>query len=107
MTALPNGHLAVVADRKVRDYLLAPAQPKSIFFNAAGFRRAAWPALQGALKRHAETRAIATISTSPFGTKYVLQCGLETPDGRAPCVKTVWITHPGGIEPHFVTAYPA
>jgi hypothetical protein len=49
---LPNADLAVVADAKVRDYLLSPSHPvgrfKSSFFAALGFTVANWEDLRDA-----------------------------------------------------------
>ncbi|MBV9734399.1 MAG: hypothetical protein JO209_00715 [Acidisphaera sp.] len=47
-----------------------------------------------------------TVENTGFGIKYVVRCVLTTPDGRDPCVLSVWIDDAVG-RPRFVTAYPA
>jgi hypothetical protein len=32
---------------------------------------------------------------SPHGVKYVVECSLETPDRRNPCLRSVWIIETG------------
>jgi hypothetical protein len=41
-----------------------------------------------------------------MGEKYVLEGLLETPGGKRPPVRTVWIIDAGLTAPRLVTAYP-
>jgi hypothetical protein len=43
---------------------------------------------------------------SPFGTRYVIEGIISTPDGRAPFIRAVWFIETGEQIPRFVTAYP-
>ena len=107
---VPGVEIAVVEERKVLDYLLAGGHPegasKAAFFQALGFRRAEWQALVEALQDHARRHQVADIERSPYGTKYIVDGPIRSPDGRAPMVRTVWIVDSGVEIPRLVTAYP-
>lgn len=107
---LPNHRKAVLPRAKLTEYLLSPTHPigrgKASFFRAFGFRPAEWERLAMALKRHAADNPIQGKEPSPFGTRYIVDGPLETPDGRDPIVRTVWFIETGEEIPRFVTAYP-
>jgi filamentous hemagglutinin len=98
-----------VDQRKILDYLLNPRSAtgaaKSRFFQAGGFTREAWQALHAALVAHALTAALQEVdASSPYGEKQVFRCNISTPDGRDPCIRTVWQKRDGDF--WLVTAYP-
>jgi len=43
---------------------------------------------------------------SAYGTRYSVDGILETPNGRNPCVRTVWIMEKDGTGPRLITAHP-
>jgi hypothetical protein len=43
---------------------------------------------------------------SPHGLKYILGGKIETPSGRSPTVRTIWIVDAGVETLRLVTAYP-
>ena len=59
-----------------------------------------------ALLRHAADHKVARIEPSPFGTRYVIEGMISTPDGRAPLIRAVWFMATDEDIPRFVTAYP-
>lgn len=87
---LPNSAQAIVERGKIQDYLLNPAHPD----NAQAFRHLA------------ETAEVAQFSESPHGKKYVILGRIESPDGKAALVKTIWIVDTGLNVARLVTAYP-
>ena len=107
---LPNAHVAVAAQEKIFDYLLNAAHPdnggKAAFFMALGFSRENWPALAAALRKLAQASDVTQSLASPHGKKYVLDGRIESPSGRAPLVRTIWIIDAGQDAPRLVTAYP-
>ena len=107
---MPNADLAVVDQDKITDYLLNPAHPdnggKAPFFLALGFRLDGWQSLAAALRRLANTTAVTKKMESPHGLKYILDGEIETPNGRNPRVRTIWIVDEGLQTPRLVTAYP-
>jgi hypothetical protein len=40
------------------------------------------------------------------GTTYLVEGPLETPLGRKPRLRTVWLVETGELAPRFITAYP-
>lgn len=109
-TVLPHAHAARVSHEKVRDYLLDPGHPdnggKAAFFQRFGFDRLTWTALWDALLEHPCVNPVAVIQPNPYGTRYVVRCSVASPDGRNPCITTVWIIDQGGSTPRLVTAFP-
>ena len=103
---LPNAHLAVVEREKIVDYLLNPAHPDNVgkapFFFTLGFSRDDWQPLAVALGKLAEATEVAKSMESPHGRKYVLDGRIETPSGKTPVVRTIWIDR-GADRPRLVT----
>jgi len=107
---LPNVYNAYVDDRKVRDYLLNPGHPqnngKANFFQSFGFSQQHWLILRDALHFHPVTNPVAKISPNQYGTRYTVRCSLLSPDGRNPCITTIWVINALTTAPELVTAYP-
>ncbi|MGE3311227.1 MAG: DUF6883 domain-containing protein [Limisphaerales bacterium] len=107
---LPGIEIAVIEERKVIGYLLAADHPegasKAAFFEAHGFQQGDWKALAEALRDHGHRHQVAEIASSPYGTKYLVDGPLRSPDGRTPMVRAVWIVDAGTEFPRLVTAYP-
>lgn len=105
---LPNVGSAVVEEAKVRDYLLNAAHPgnlgKAALFQAFGFQAAKWEEMRDALRKHPAANEVVRTTRNPHGIKYEVSCDLETPDGRNPCLTTVWIIE-ARHRPRLVTAY--
>jgi hypothetical protein len=101
---------AAVAERKVRDYLLSRTHPtgrhKAVWLLAHGFTPEAWAMVAEALKLHAAAHEVTSVEESPFGTRYVVEGELVTPDGHNPLARTVWFIEAGEDIPRFVTVYP-
>jgi len=49
-----------------------------------GFDASNWRTLQKSLLHHVEVAENATALETQFGTKYMIEASLETPDGRRP-----------------------
>jgi hypothetical protein len=111
MKKLPNADLAVIAERKITGYLLSPSHPdgasKAAFLERFGFEREAPGALEAALLRHAREAEVVRVERTPYGTKYVVDGPLNTPDGRNPGVLAVWLVEMNQTQPRLVTAYPS
>ena len=71
-----------------------------------GFSVAAWELLAEALLRHAADHEVVKVETSPFGTRYVVEGIMPTPDGRVPTVRVVWFIESGDQAARLATAYP-
>jgi hypothetical protein len=83
---LPSADRAIIPAEKVRDYLLAPANPraqgKSAFFRALGFESTAWETLRAALSHIAETGTATAGQQSEFGTKYEIRATISGTPSR-------------------------
>lgn len=105
-----NGQL-VVALAKITDYLLEPTHPdggpKCRFFASFGFAATDPAELMDALQAHARMRPTFRVQNTPFGQKTVLRCSLPTPDGRDPCILSIWLRERGSNVHRLLTAYPA
>lgn len=111
ISRLPGAPLAILEERKITHYLLASSHPagraKAVFFGRFGFRAADWRRLRDALLDHARSAQIISIADTEFGTKYLLEGPLMTPDNRKPRVRAVWFVALGETAPRLVTAYAA
>jgi hypothetical protein len=107
---LPNASLVRVEREKITDYLLNREHPdnggKADFFIALGFLRNDWETLATTLRKLATNCAISQSMESVHGKKYIVDGAIETPIGKTPVVRTVWIVDSGETVPRLVTAYP-
>lgn len=81
-------------------------QSKARFFMSFGFTPAAWQELADALLTHAADNEVASTEDTAFGTMYVIDGPLLTPDGRAPMIRSVWFLETGQAVPRLATAHP-
>ena len=107
---LPNAENAYVPPAKILRYLLADKHPKggskARFLTKFGFNRAQWRTLEQALLAHATNHEVAAFDETEYGLVYVVNGAIETPDGRNPRIRTVWIIRHGDDSPRLVTARP-
>jgi hypothetical protein len=107
---LPNASRARVEQSKIREYLLDDDHPegasKAFFFRQFGFRKGQWEQFAEALRNHAVQHEVQDKAASEYGTRYIIEGPLHTPDGRNPVVRTVWIVDDDATIPRLVTAYP-
>ena len=100
----------IVADAKVSRYLLDEAHPdggpKARFLKAFGFSQSHPNVLRQALVAHAGVNPVISTEATCHGLKSVVECNITTPDGRNPCIWTIWVEEPGADTHRFVTAYP-
>jgi hypothetical protein len=62
--------------------------------------------LAAALLLHARSHEVTRLQKTPFGTNYVIEGELETPDGRKPHVRIIWAIDEGTKVPRFATLVP-
>ena len=106
----PDFSLADIPDSKLSGYLLSnthPAgRPKAEFLIAAGFSAARPDDLANALREHATKRPVDTVTVTRFGTKYVIEGPVQTPNCGQVSLRSVWFLEKGQTRVRFVTAYP-
>jgi len=109
MNGIPNIENAILYLEKVTDYLLSDAHPdgrsKSVFLKRFGFLQTEPQVLVDALKAHPTINIIVETKFTDYGIRYVVECSIRSPDGRNPCIRTVWQENNSGL-PVFITAYP-
>lgn len=109
MARLSGGRL--VTEAKVLEYLLNPEHPfgksKAAYFTRFGFSLDGYVVLLEALLAHPDSNPVIAVQENDFGTKSVVQCTVRTPDGRDPCIVSVWFLDRGSKIQRLVTAYPA
>ena len=107
---LPNSDKCRVPEGKITGYLLSLAhedgRTKAAFFLRFGFTPSDWIVLATALKEHASQHDVVRVEESPFGKRYIIEGHIQTPDGRAPSIRSVWFIENGTDIPRLVTAYP-
>ena len=107
---MPNNTQAIIEASKISDYLLSDTheegKSKSAFFKRFGFDEIIPSIFEAALKNHAREREIENKTETPFGEKFQLKCDINTPDGRNPCIVTVWILENDKQRPKLITAFP-
>jgi hypothetical protein len=105
---LPNLESALVEERKITAYLLSEENSggKAAFFIGFGFSAMKWHELRRALLEHASIHEVTRVFRTTHGVKYIIEGYLQTPDGRFPQVRSVWIADAGNEVPRRVTAYP-
>jgi hypothetical protein len=108
---LPYAAAARVADAKVRDFILDAAHPdnkgRAAFYIGIGFTRQQWHLLRDALLAHPQNNSVIGAVSTEFGTKYRVRCSIASPDGRNPCIDTLWVIDHGSTVPASMTTYPA
>ena len=108
---LPNKSRAQVPLEKIVDYLLSVThsvgKSKAKYFRSYGFDDENAGDLADSLLAIAQNSPVEDSEKSRYGTKYVLDGELETPNGDMIQIRTVWIIETDDDTPRFVTAYPA
>lgn len=106
---LPDADHLRVDQEKITDYLLCTAHPdgqaKAEFFMRFGFHVNEWAVFAEAMRKHGRGHPVVKKVASTHGTRYAVDGLVESPDGRNPLIRTVWIQEPGA-SPRLITAYP-
>lgn len=71
-----------------------------------GFAQDDWEKLASALVDHCKENEVSSVSKTAFGTKYIVEGLLQTPVGRRPLVRSVWVVETADVIPRLVTAFP-
>jgi hypothetical protein len=109
MQPFPIDSILRVDESKVVTYLLSTpnSHGKAAFFLGFGFQPENWQVMADVLKQQGRSNPVATEEVaSPYGTRYSVDGELETPSGRRPRVRTVWIRETDSNELRLITAHP-
>ena len=107
---LPNAENSYIPPAKILNYLLADDHPKggskADFFVRFGFNRTQWHLLEQVLLAHGRNHEVVATDETQHGLIFVIHGTIQTPDGRNPWIRIVWMIDHGYDSPRFVTAYP-
>lgn len=96
---------------KLYRYLLSETHPigksKAILLRNLGYDVNNTEQLEQDLLTIANHGVLMGTVTSQYGTKYIIEGLLSSPNGIALLMRTVWMTEDVDFRPRFVTAYPA
>lgn len=106
---LPQLDQIYVPRAKIVEYLLNVLHPeggsKAQFFLLQGFRRDQWERFAEALCEHARSCPVTAVKETSHGVKYLVEGELQTPSGKRPMVRGVWLVEDND-PPRLITAYP-
>ena len=107
---IPCFNDAEVPRAKLTNYLLSLENPegasKARFFLSHGFTVADWEVFADRLRQQAIDGEISDVIEGRFGTKFVVDSGIQCPDGSLVKIRTVWIKAVNRLKPRLVTAHP-
>jgi hypothetical protein len=106
---LPNGKLAVVDIRKLRDYCLNPDNPRGsakarVFVSALGITAKDADKLRARLLEIAASEDATVGELDLYGQRYTIDFEMETKTGRAE-LRSGWIILRSEMTPRLTTCY--
>lgn len=106
---LPNAERVEIEQKKIVEYLLSETheegRPKAEFFLRMGFSVGRWQELADVLRKHAVTYEVVEQIEFRHGTLYTVEGEINTPSGKRPRIRSVWIVGGGATAPRLVSAY--
>jgi hypothetical protein len=110
MMLIPNASATIIAEEKLRGYVLMPEHvrggDKSAFLMRLGYNREHWQLLEEALRTQHLTLDAREEGSTEWGRMFVIEGPITGPNGRQRMVRSVWIIRHGEENPRFVTVYP-
>ena len=107
---LPKFENVWIPKEKIEGYLLSimhrDGKSKAAFFTSMGFSAEKWTVLASALRQYVADNEVFKVEKSPFGTRYVVEGPMMTPNKKEPLLRSVWFVEEEGEVPRFVTSYP-
>jgi hypothetical protein len=107
---LPNADKAVIAEDKLRTYLLNVEHrrggSKATLLIAMGYSPDEWRRLEADLRKQHLTADCRSDEKTIYGQSYVIVAPLTGPGGRGVNFRSVWQIDTGTDLPRLVTMYP-
>ncbi|MGH8675255.1 MAG: DUF6883 domain-containing protein [Burkholderiales bacterium] len=107
---IPNADKAIIAQEKLRDYLLNPAHrrgsTKARLLLACGYRADAWRVLEVDLRTQHLTVDFALAKDHLYGQRFEINAPLATPSGRRIVFQSIWQIDKGTDLPRLITLVP-
>ncbi len=106
---LPNGHKAVVAIEKLRDYCLNPRHPRGkhkarVLLSLLGLSAADAERLREMLLVAAQEDEAVPTNRDDYGQRYILDFSQPGTSGNV-IIRSLWIVRQGEDFPRFTTCY--
>ena len=79
---------------------------KALFLKNLGYDNTNAELLANDLLKIAREQVVLDVRASEYGTKYIIDGMVQTPNGSTVAMRTVWIVETNDSQPRFVTAYP-
>ncbi len=108
---LPNGAIAVVDVRKLRDYFLSQAHPRGrhkakVFSAALGMTVEHAEDLRKVLLAAAREAQAVELEKDVYGRRFMVECPISGPGGQG-ALRSLWIIRAGEDFPRLLTCYVA
>jgi len=107
---LPDFFELHIEKEKITEYLLNIRHPdgmsKANFFMNFGFTKENWKLFSVNLIKMCYIYEIQDQENTNYGTKFIFEGKINTPDGRNPEIKTIWFVPKNDNIAKLVTAYP-
>lgn len=107
---LPYRKNAYIPKAKLTAYLLSQTHEvgrfKSKYFHALGYDLLNLNILEKALRTIAQSQDVEEVLPTTYGTKYIIDGKIKTPNGKVVKLRTVWIIEKSQKRPRFITVYP-
>ena len=107
---LPNAENAVIAEDKLRDYLLNPGHrrggSKARLLILLGYSAENWQQLEAHLRTQHLPCDVAEIAETDWGMRYEIVAPLVCPSGESVNLRSIWQVDIGTDAPRLITMYP-
>jgi Domain of unknown function (DUF4926) len=107
---LPNAGNAVIAQEKLRLYLLNAAHrrggSKASVLLSLGYSIANWQQLEADIRAQHLTAEVELETESEYGDRYEIAAPLTGPNGRSILFRSIWQIDIGTDRPRLITMYP-
>ena len=107
---IPNAENPVIAEDKLRNYLLNSAHPrggsKAKLLLAMGYRAENWQRLEADIRAHHLNADIECEADTEYGRRYEIVAALPGSHGQAAVFRSIWQIDAGTDQPRLITMYP-
>ncbi len=107
---LPHPKKITIPKEKLVNYILSETHPtgkfKARIFRKLGFDETNINIFKKELQLIVKSQETTEVLVSPYGTKYIIDGQIKTPNGKTIKIRTIWIIEMGQDRPRFITLYP-
>lgn len=107
---LPNADDAVIAQDKVRDYLLNVSHrrggSKARLLISLGYKLDDWHRLAADVRQYHLSADVAIVRETEYGVRYEISAPILTPAGKTRPFRSIWQIDTGSTQARLITMYP-